>query len=187
MAKELSGRDWVARFPDAKTVQALDGGFRAEVQAFIAAMQAARLDVNVASTRRPVERAYLMHYSWRIFKRTLNPQNVPPHVGVEIEWVHRDRAGGVDLKASRDAAKAMVSGYDIAFQPALQSRHSEGKAIDMSIAWRGSATVADKTGRPVSLDATPRNGFNRALVRVGKTYGVVKHKTDPPHWSTDGR
>jgi hypothetical protein len=186
MARELSGPAWVERFPDAKTIEALDDGFRPGVVAFVTAMRAAGLDVVVSSTRRPVERAYLMRFSWQIFKQTRNPQNVPAQAGVDIEWVHRDATGAIDLNASRKAAAAMVKGYGIVFQPAFPSRHSQGKAIDMSISWRGSATVADKAGGAVALDPTPRNGFNRALVRAGKTYGLVKNKTDKPHWSTDG-
>src|SRR5262249_41766247 len=142
--------------------------------------------VSVNSTRRPAERAYLMHFAWRIHKQTLNPQNVPANAGVNIEWVHRNAGGAVDLTASRKAATAMVEGYDIAFQPALKSRHVEGRAIDMSIAWSGKLTIKNNSGAVVTIASTPRNGSNADLRKVGRTYGVVKHPTDPPHWSTDG-
>ena len=38
----------------------------------------------------------------------------------------------------------------------------------------------------IKLTGTPRDGFNPALRRVGKTYGVTK---DPraPHWSSNGQ
>jgi hypothetical protein len=68
MAKELSGKKWVAKFPDAKTTASLANDFRPGCEAFIAAMRSAGATVTVSSTRRPAERAYLMHFSWRIFK-----------------------------------------------------------------------------------------------------------------------
>lgn len=185
-AKELSGAKWVARFPDGGATSALSNDFRPGCEAFIAAMKAAGAIVTVSSTRRPDERAWLMHHAWKVHKQTLNPQNVPAKAGVNIEWVHRTAGGAVDLAASRKAATAMVNGYGIAFQPAINSRHTEGRAIDMSIKWTGTLTVNKKNGTPTSISDAPRNGFNTQLRSVGKTYGVTKHPTDPPHWSTDG-
>ena len=187
MAKDLSGKIWVERFPDAKTTEALAADFRPGCEAFIAAMRAAGATVTVRSTRRPVERAYLMHFCWRISKQTINPQNVPPKSGVDIEWVHRKPDGSPDLAASRAAAKAMVDAYGIVFQPALNSRHSEGHAIDMTIAWNGDLAVAKRDKTTTTIASAPRDGTNLALRKVGKTYGVVKNPKDRPHWSTDGR
>jgi hypothetical protein len=187
MAKELSGKTWVARFPDTKTTASLANDFRPGCEAFIAAMRSAGATVTVSSTRRPAERAYLMHFCWRIFKQTSNPQNVPAKPGVDIEWVHRKPDDSADLPASRAAAKAMVEGYGIAFAPALHSRHTEGHAIDMTIEWTGNLVIASRDGSKTTITATPRNGFNAVLRRVGKTYGVTKNPSDPPHWSTDGR
>jgi hypothetical protein len=92
----------------------------------------------------------------------------------------------MDLAASRKAATAMVNGYDIAFQPAINSRHTQGRAIDMTISWTGKLNIENQSGEVVTISSTPRNGFNTALRKVGKTYDVTKHPTDPPHWSTDG-
>jgi len=187
MAKELSGVVWVSRFPDAKTTNELAGTFRSGCQAFIAAMEAGGAHVEVSSTRRPKERAHLMHYAWRIHKKTLNPQNVPSMAGVDIDWVHRRADGSINLTASRAAATAMVNAYDIAFQPALKSLHIDGKAIDMTISWSGSLSVADKSGKAVKIASTPRNGMNSDLRKVGASYGVKKHPSDRPHWSTTGK
>ena len=60
MAKELSGKQWVVRFPDSKTTNALAADFRPGCEGFIAAMRTAGATVTVSSTRRPPERAYLM-------------------------------------------------------------------------------------------------------------------------------
>jgi|SRR3954454_20120564 len=185
-AKELSGAQWVARFPDGGATSQLAKDFRPGCEAFIAAMKAAGAGVAVSSTRRPVERAWLMHHSWRVHKQTLNPDKVPAKAGIDIDWVHRKADGTMDLTASRKAATAMVEGYDIAFQPALKSRHTEGRAIDMTISWSGKLNIKDKSGTLVAISSTPRTGFNLALRKVGKSFGVTKHASDPPHWSTDG-
>lgn len=187
MAKELSGKQWVARFPDAKTNDGIEDGFRAGCEAFIQAVREAGGTVTISSTRRPDERAYLMHFAWRVFKQTINPQNVTGHPRVNIEWVHRKTDGSVDLAASRAAAKAMVFAYDIAFPPARKSRHTEGRAIDMTIKWKGNLVIKKRDSSTMTITGAPRNGFNLALRRVGKTYGITKHPKDPPHWSTDGR
>lgn len=187
MAKELSGVIWVGRFPDGGDVERLAPPFKASCMAFIAALRAAGVTVTVASTRRPRERAYLMHYAWRIHKRTLNPENVPAMKGVDIEWVHRKPDGSIDVKASRLAASAMVGKYGIAFQPALTSNHVEGLAIDMRTTWSGVLKIERKDGIVVEIASMPRTGANTALHRVGKTYGVIKLPKAPPHWSVNGR
>ena len=186
-SKELSGAQWVARFPDAGATSALANDFRTGCEAFIAAMKAGGANVSISSTRRPVERAYLMHFSWQVHKRTLNPQNVPAKAGVGIEWVHRNASGAIDLVASRKATTAMVNGYGIVFRPALASRHTEGRAIDMTISWTGKLNVKKKNGALTTIASTPRSGLNTELRNVGKTYGVTKNAKDLPHWSTDGR
>jgi hypothetical protein len=186
MAKDLSGVIWVSRFPDTRTTSELASAFRSGCEAFIAAARAGGASVELSSTRRPKERAQLMHFSWRIHKRTLNPQNVPSLQGISIEWVHRRADGSIDLAASRAAATAMVEAYDIAFQPSLTSLHVVGKAIDMTISWSGSLSIAEKAGRVRRITSTPRSGMNLELRRVGNTYGVLKHPTDRPHWSTTG-
>jgi hypothetical protein len=183
---ELSGPIWVGRFPDSKTTAALDDSFRPGCEAFIAAMRAGGASVEISSTRRPEERAYLMFTCWRINKRTINPQNAAKDPAVDIDWVHRTASGDVDLDASRDAAAAMVRAYGIVFSPARRSMHTLGQAIDMTITWPGKLVVATKTGESVQITSTPRTGLNRDLRRVGATYGVVKNPSDPPHWSTTG-
>jgi hypothetical protein len=116
-----------------------------------------------------------------------NPANAEVHQKVDIEWVHRKANGSVDLAASRAAANEMVVAYDIAFAPARHSRHTQGKAIDMTIEWTEKLEIANKDKSKTVIVSTPRNGFNLALRKVGRTYDVTKHPSDPPHWSTDGK
>ena len=59
-----------------------------------------------------------MHYSYRIARENMDPATVPAMAGVDINWVHRDARGAVNLAASRAAASAMVGGYQIVFSPA---------------------------------------------------------------------
>jgi hypothetical protein len=108
--------------------------------------------------------------------------------GVAIEWVHRDARGAVDRAASQRAAAQMVQAFDMNDAAALHSRHTQGRAIDMTIRWSGELRIRDATGRLVTIRSTPRNGLNRELDAVGATFGVIKaiRRRDRPHWSDDG-
>lgn len=182
----LSGKDWVDKFPESTSVDDLKETFRTSAKSFLAALQKAGATVDIASTYRPPERAYLMHYSYKIAKAGLDPSKVPAMDGVDIDWVYKDAKGKMDLAASRNAAQAMVSAYGIVFQPVLQSRHTEGKAIDMDISWSGDLTIDQFGGKGTTITSAPRTGGNADLQSVGAGYGVHKLATDPPHWSSDG-
>src|ERR1700730_14619083 len=117
MAREPSGVAWVGRFPTSKSTETLVDGFRRKCDAFLAALKDAGAIVNINATLRPPERAYLMHWPFAINNGEGEPEDVPPHAGVDIAWAHRKPNGSPDLAASRAAAAAMVQGYDIAHAP----------------------------------------------------------------------
>ncbi len=179
---ELSGAQWVARFPGSKSTDTLAPPFRTGVENFIAAMETASAVVTISATLRPPERAYLMHWSWMIAREGADPKDATPMAGVDILWDH----GNDD--ASKQAAEDMVQGYAIVKEPALSSRHTQGLAIDMTISWNGDLVITDQTGASTTIDSTPRSGMNSDLIAVGATYGVIKatFAGDPPHWSNDG-
>lgn len=128
-----------------------------------------------------------MHYCFRIARKNLDPSAVPPKAGVQIEWVHRHEQGDPDLAASRRAAEEMAAGYGIVYEPVLQSRHTQGLAIDMTISWDGALTIADARGAITTISSHPRTGAGNAeLHKIGASYGVCKLLSDPPHWSSDG-
>lgn len=180
-ALELSGPQWVARFPGSRSIFDTREPFVGKLTKFHQALRDAGATVSISATLRPPERAYLMHHSFRIANKLVDPKNVPPMPGVGIQWVHGS------LAASRSAAQQMVAAYNIAFAPALSSRHTEGRAIDMTISWGGVLKIKDAAGNVRSI-GSPRNGRdNTALHAVGLTYGVIKLRSDPPHWSDDGR
>src|SRR5262245_10881995 len=181
MARELSGEVWVSRFPTSKSTDTLIDGFRQKCDAFLAALKEAGAKVQIKATLRPPERAYLMHWSFVLNNGEIEPDDIPPHPGVEIQWVHRSVA------ASRAAAAEMVSGYGIVHRPALTSLHIVGKAIDMSVGWNGTLTIKQKNGTKKAIGSLPRTGLNHELWAVGRTYGVLKLPSDAPHWSSTGR
>jgi len=80
----------------------------------------------------------------------------------------------------------MVDLFGIVFQPALNSRHIAGLAIDMDISWMGAATVLDAKGAAVALGAPGDGAANMNLHQVGQSYGVIKNVADRPHWSDTG-
>jgi hypothetical protein len=184
---ECSGAQWIGRFPTSTSTADLSPSFAQAVDSFIAALQAAGANVAISATYRPPERAYLMHYAYRIARSGLDPATVPAMAGVDICWLHRDSVGNPDVAASITAAEAMVQGYGIVFAPALHSRHTERLAIDMNITWTGNLTIEDGNGQTVTITTTPRTGAgNLDLHAVGATYGVIKLVSDRPHWSSDG-
>jgi D-alanyl-D-alanine dipeptidase len=182
----LSGRSWVSQFPNSASVDDLVEPFRANVKNFLAALQAAGATVSISATLRPPERAYLMHFSYKIAKGGLDPSSVPAKAGVGINWVWTDAKGKPDVAASRKAANEMVAAYGIVYAPALTSRHSEGKAIDVDISWTGALTIVKADKSSVTIKSDPKTGGNSDLQAVGAGYGVIKLATDPPHWSSDG-
>jgi hypothetical protein len=183
---ELSGEHWCRRFPGSSSTATLVRPFRRGVQRFIGALERAGARVSIASTYRPPERAYLMHWAWKLAHGEVQPADVPDHPGVPIEWDHGDPV------RSRSAALDMVDGYRMAYGAALASRHTEGLAVDMRIAIERPLALVDADGvtHGVEVDPTPHD--NPAIIAVGATYGVHRlrsegHRSDPPHWSSDGR
>jgi D-alanyl-D-alanine dipeptidase len=177
---ELSGPAWVGRFPTSTSTNDLSGNFRNNVDRFISALEAGGARVSISATLRPPERAYLMHYSWRVARENLTPDSVPALAGVDIDWVHTNGAGETDLSVSRVAARQMVAGYEIVYKPALSSNHTHGRAIDMTI-----TNYVGKTFNDASNKATKVNSAVD-LHTLGATFGVKKLVSDPPHWSDNG-
>lgn len=157
------------------------------MQRFIDAMQTAGAKVSITSTYRPPQRAYLMHWSWKIVKENYNAQKVPSMAGVNIHWWHDDQ------DRSKKAAQEMVNSYSInhlKVPPSLSSHHTRRKAIDMRISWKGDLKIKQADGTEKTITSTPRDETNPDLIEVGKTYNVIHFKNvekDKPHWSIDGR
>lgn len=190
-----SGLAWVPRFPTSTDTADLEMPFRDNVEQFIAALQAAGATVNISATRRPAERAWLMHYSWRIANRGFDPADVPRREGIDICWLHRNRDGVVDRQASIAAARQMAgpNGYAISrrlrFPPDPNSNHIRGEAIDMDITWTGTLNIATPDGTIVPITTTPRTGADNVQLWdfAEAHYDVLKlRQGDPPHWSDDG-
>jgi hypothetical protein len=155
--------------------------FRDNVLAFISAMKRGGANVSVAATWRPPERAYLMHWCCMLADSGQDPAAIPPMKGVNIDWT----CGG-SVSIARKNAAAMKRGYGIEFPAALVSRHTQRRAIDMTIRWKNALSVRDFDGRLWRINSAPRSGSNSDLIKVGATFGVVKLTSDPPHWSEDG-
>ena len=178
---EVSGPKWCERFPGSKSPDALLPDFRGRLLAFISAMERGGAGVVVTATYRPPERAYLMHWCWRIANGGCNPGDVQQMAKVDIDWTHRG-----DGAAARAAAGAMVQAFDLNYAPALDSNHCHRRAVDMTIGWHDTLTILDFEARERHIKSTPRDGSNRELIQVGATFGVFKLAGDPPHWSDDG-
>lgn len=175
ISKEPSGAQWVNRFPTSASLRDLLPAFSSSVQQFIQSIENAGGNVRISATYRPVERAYLMHYSWRIAREGMDPVDVPAKEGVNIDWTNK--GNHADAVA---AAQDMVSGYHIVYKPVLTSRHTQKRAIDMTITNIIGKLLKDASGTDVLIQS------KSSLNSVGVTYGVHKLISDPPHWSDDG-
>jgi putative peptidoglycan binding protein len=183
--KVLSGSAWVSdsRFLGSASPDALAAPFRDNVKKFLAAMTEAGATYKISATYRPVQRQYLMYYAAQIARGDNTGQHVPSFSGVNIEWWH----GSVD--ASRRAAQEMLDHFGIGGNPVAPpeySLHDESNAIDMTISWSGSLRIRKADGQYVTITSTPRDGTNRDLVEVGKSYKVYHLASDKPHWSVNG-
>lgn len=176
ISREPSGAQWVNRYPTSSDVNDLVPAFASSVQNFITAIQNAGGHVRVSATHRPSERAYLMHYAWRIAREGLASGQVPEKDGVSIDWTHRG-----DSTAAISAARDMVAQYGIVYRPSLTSRHIERRAIDMTITGITGNSIVKANGNSIIVRT------NTELNAVGASYGVHKLISDPPHWSDDGR
>lgn len=182
----LSGKAWwhanQAKYPNSKQVADLEPGFRDKVEAFIGTLREAGATVRISSTRRSATRAYLMHYSWAVAFAEVEPGAVPAHASVDIVWDHGD------AELSRRAAMEMVKLFGLAVKASLTSNHIKGLAIDMDIAWKGALVLSRPPSLMARIESLPRSGLNRQLHEIGDRYfGVKKLKSDPPHWSFNGR
>ena len=198
----LSGPDWVGQYPADTSISDLVDPFRTNVSNFLGALNAAGANVNIQATYRLPQKAYLMHWAWMIAREGQDPTTVSAFPGptqaqravpafhgpdtLDICWTHTDQSGNPDITASVDAAEQMVEGWGIVFEPALDSEHSLGTAIDMNISWTGGIKIFDAAGNLVHIHSKPRSGMNQNLWAVGASYGVIKLPSDAPHWSVDG-
>lgn len=177
---EPAGAQWCAHFLPSAAVVDLTVEFARKVAAFIGRLTDAGCTVSIADTYRPPQRAYLMHWCCMIGGAGQDPAAVPAMPGVDIDWT----CGGDRVKA-KAAAQAMMAGYQIKFPAALASRHTQRRAIDMTIKVPAGATILDCDGHPHHFDAACL-GTDPRVVAIGKTFGVMKLANDAPHWSDDG-
>jgi len=86
---------WHPRFPASDQIADCAEPFRQSLNEFVLALRGAGASVTIANTFRPPERAYLMHWCWRIVKEGFDPRNVPSMAGVLIQWAHVDNTGRI--------------------------------------------------------------------------------------------
>jgi D-alanyl-D-alanine dipeptidase len=177
----LSGAHWTKQYPGSARVDSLIDPFKNNVITFMGMLHSNKAGINVAATYRPPERAWLMHWAWYIAKGKINYSKIAtiknPY-NVEIEWDHGDKQSTVA------AAQAMVDAYKMKHKAALASRHTEGRAIDMTISHLPEILRIDGQDYPIG---TAEASKNEALWFISDhQFAVKKLASDPPHWSEDG-
>lgn len=158
MTQTPAGRNWCALYPGSRDTRDLAHPFRGYVEAFLDELRENGCTVSITQTLRPIERAYLMHWAWRIARDGVDPKEVDPFSPpIPILW-------------TREGAEEMCRTYRLVVLPSLTSHHIRGIAIDMKI-----------TGWEEPY------GTLENLYAAGERHKVKKLRRDPPHWSIDGR
>lgn len=189
MAKVKSGRYWVTwaniHARNSTSVEEFVEPFRTNAKAFIKALEDSGAKVVVSATRRSANRAYSFHWCWTIGLGKAKASQATTVPGVDIEWKHGDPE-----KAGK--ARKMIDGFSLKlppksiYAPALFTKHTPGKAIDMNITWSGTIRVKKKDGGDEWVLFMTDVKKNTKLHAVGASYGVNKLNADAPHWSLDG-
>jgi len=190
---KLSGKKWWDAnqgndpYKKSESISDLASDFQTKVREFKTALDNAGAPPTIDTTKRSAERAYVLHYAWRVAKNELSADKVQAKDTVDIVWNHGD-----DTK-SKAGANEIIAAAAVASRPSLTSNHIDGNAIDWTITWTGDLKIKKKDGTEIEIKSTPRNGGdpgNTELHEVGKSYGVHKGLNftpkDPPHWSDNG-
>jgi hypothetical protein len=183
----LSGSHWHDKATEmgwdfSTSLDDLEEPFKTNAETFIEALRNGGATVEISTTKRSIERAWLMHNAWTVATGGAIPKSDP--YGTGIIWDHGTRA------ASKEAAKEMISpaGFGMAYDASMHSKHFSGHAIDITITnlpeqWtftHGDKQVTVKLGAAGAPD-------NTRLHRAADTYFNVKKLVgDRPHWSDDG-
>lgn len=199
-----SGQDWWEDFHPPMDIAWLEPAFQQNVSRFVLALADQSIIPNVISVYRPPERAYLMHYCFKI-ATGLAPEKIDERPDtVAISWKHYRADGTYDPVASIAAAKELavrfgiydpdpVNGRKNPSPPAYPSNHSTGIAVDIKFTWTGEKTVPRGDGpgtltiRPQDLTKGVNDPARIDLSLLGKTYGVIRTNHKSNHWSTTGR
>lgn len=178
-----SGMAWVGRYPISKLEEDLNSDFDSDVRKFTTLLQKAGARVEFVSTLLPPERAYLMHWAWRIAKEGFDPQAVPDMKDVNIQWWHGD------YKASLDAAWEMVHGFKISEQkepPPLVDDYTEGNVVALRIRWSGKLVLYKDQPNEQIIERGPTDTTNPALIPLADKHHLFYHLTVPDsdevHW-----
>lgn len=182
-----SGASWIDRYPPSQRLQDLDSNFGSDVREFISVLEKGGATVEILATQIPPERAYLMHWAWRIVKEGLDPRSVPYMDGVDVRWQHGD------LGASREAAWSMVHGYGIEEldePPPLVSPYTEGQVVAMRVRWRGALRLYPDTPQEQIITSNPQDGTNLDVMTLAEIHGLEHLLTVPDsdevHWAMPG-
>ena len=181
--QKLSGSHWTGIAETHSTsLEDLTDPFKTNAKNFIAAMETAGATVSINTTKRPIQRAWLMHHAWTIANGGSAPTNDPHNTG--IIWDH----GTPDETKKKAEEMIGPSGFNMAYDASLTSRHLSGNAVDMSISNMPDKWTFKQEEKDVTVDlGSPNTGQNTKLHTAADSYfNVKKLVSDAPHWSDNG-
>jgi hypothetical protein len=140
---EVSGVNWIWRTDPTQTLESLEPGFRAKVEALMKACEDGGRPLKIPPLAgRPPERHYLMFWAWQIgregYRRRDNPKP-PAFPGMDIDWFWSHPQASDDTRYAEaflvpyyvGAALQMVDTFGLARQPKKTCKLAEGKACGL--------------------------------------------------------
>ncbi len=195
--KVPSGVAWAAKFPISQEDSDFDSDMRSRWKRFTRVLEDGGANVEIIASKTPPERAYLMHWAWRIAKGEIDPRDVPDadpeeqnmEDEVDIQWWHGD------LKAAQSAAQEMVDAFkidELKVPPPLPSEenlYTEGKAVVALIDWRRELVLYRDKPSEMMITDEPRDATNEALIAIAEAFDLIHLYSDPDthevHWGSD--
>lgn len=171
-----SGAEWTERYPESIDIDDLDDKLGVGVENFINVVEQAGADVEIIRTLVPPERAYLMHWAYRIAKEGFDPDLVPYMEGVDIRWSHDDP------NLSRQAAWAMVNTFAISNlkePPPLVSPYTLGQVISMRVRWFSPLTVNRHQDDEYIIEDFPFDATNPLILMLAQKHDLEYLYTVP--------
>jgi hypothetical protein len=169
------------------SVDDLDPLFKLKVRAFLKALQDAGATVTIGTTRRSDKRAYLFHWSWRIAVGNAKASAATAKAGRRHPLGSWQR-GGQQARRPGDGRRLRPRRPAEEHQSAVARQPPHPRQGDRHDDPCGSGTLKVKKhgGGIVDVSVHGERQPELEAARVGASYGVLKLKTDAPHWSLDG-
>lgn len=200
-------------YPNQTDVSYLDAGFKTKYENLKKCFEDNGISVSAQAGLRHPLRSTIMNYAINVrdaaSESIIHEANaVCRKYGIPIDWAHKDEAGKIDLKKSKEQAKLVCDKFEISSVAArgvkdfkgTVSNHNNGKAVDLTLSFSFDKTKKitynekefeiDPVKEKSAQDAKKlENIASSSLTLLGKeASGLTRAlSNDPVHWSETGK